>query len=813
MPNNMSHMGSCYHCNLAIPPDTEINGKVLGERRAFCSAGCAAVAKSISDSGLDDFYRFRGQSDPAEKSEAKPDSLAVYDHPEVQKSFVRNVGEYREASLILEGIRCSACLWLNEQHLRKLDGIIDVQIDANSHQARVKWDPARLKLSTILAAVADIGFIAHPFDPSRREQLLKEQKSRSIERLLFSGFLMMPVMSFQIAGYWIGGPDEAGNYPLFESLGRWFMLLVVTIVLAYSGQDFFKGAWRDLKHKQLGMDVPVVLGLSTAWVGSAVSTVLGHGDVYFDSIVMFVFFVLLARVWELRGRLNSANALDETLKIMPRTAMRIGPDGRAEQVSVLDLLPGDRLRLLPGENVPVDGRLLSEASTFDESLLTGEAVPVLRQRGDMLVGGACNVDQPIEIEVTKNSGASTMMEIHQMIARGLNERPKYAQIADRIAPWFVGVVLLIALATLGFWLLYDPARALPNLIAVLIVTCPCALALATPVALAISASSFARLNVLPMRMTALEPLSKATVLAFDKTGTLTLGQPVLAARWGPAGTLAIAACLEAKSEHPFARAIRADFAKSGQDIDATLAVRNYPGKGVEAEIDGIKWRLGTADFTLNDSQTLPALAGDWQAEQLSLGRSVVTLANNSGLKAMFAFEDALRVGVADSLSALQKMGFHKIAILSGDNTEAVQKLAGKLDISEAHGGLSPNEKLTWVQAQQANGERVVMVGDGINDAPVMTTADAAISFSGATELARQSADFVILGPDFKNLTKVFRLASATGRIIRQNLLWAAGYNLLAVPAAAFGYVPPWAAAIGMSVSSLLVVSNAMRLKA
>ncbi len=809
----MGQTGTCYHCNLTIPPDTEISGKVMGETRAFCSAGCAAVAKSISDSGLDDFYRFRGQSDPAEKTEVKPDSLAVYDHPEVQKSFVRNVGEHREASLILEGIRCSACLWLNEQHLRKLDGIIDVQIDANSHQARVKWDPARLKLSAILAAVADIGFIAHPFDPTRREQLLKEQKSRSIERLLFAGFLMMPVMSFQIAGYWIGGPDEAGNYQLFESLGRWFMLLVVTIVLAYSGQDFFKGAWRDLKHKQLGMDVPVVLGLSTAWVGSAVSTVLGHGDVYFDSIVMFVFFVLLARVWELRGRLESANALDETLKIMPRTAMRIGPDGVAEQVSVLDLLPGDKLRLLPGENVPVDGRLLSEASTFDESLLTGEAIPVLRQKGDMLVGGACNVDQPIEIEVTKNSGASTMMEIHQMIARGLNERPKYAQIADRIAPWFVGIVLVIALATLGFWLLYDPARALPNLIAVLIVTCPCALALATPVALAISASGFARLNVLPMRMTALEPLSKATVLAFDKTGTLTLGQPTLAAQWGPTNALPIAAQLEAKSEHPFARALRGELAKSGAVIDSTLAVRNYPGKGVEAKIDGTKWRLGTEGFALSEAHILPAAAESWRAAQLSHGRSVVTLADGNGLHAMFAFEDALRVGVADSLNELQKMGFHKITILSGDNAEAVQKLAEKLSISEAHGGLSPTEKLAWVQEQQANGERVVMVGDGINDAPVMTTADAAISFSGATELARQSADFVILGPDFKNLTKVFRLASATGRIIRQNLLWAAGYNLLAVPAAAFGYVPPWAAAIGMSVSSLLVVSNAMRLKA
>jgi len=811
----------CYHCNLTIPPQTDIHCDVLGQGRAFCSPGCAAVAKSIVDSGLDDFYRFRShpnQRDAATEGQTADAPLAVYDHPEVQKSFVRNVGDNREASLILEGIRCSACLWLNEQHLRKLDGIIDVQIDANSHQARVTWAPECLKLSTILAAVADIGFVAHPFDPTRREQLLREQKHRSIERLIFAGFLMMPVVSFQIAGYWIGGPDETGTYPLFESLGRWFMLAVVTIVLAYSGQDFFRGAWRDLKHKQLGMDVPIVLGLSTAWIGSAVSTIIGHGDVYFDSIVMFVFLVLLARTWELRGRMKSANALDETLKILPRTAQRVGPDGAVEQVSVLDLNIGDTLRLLPGENVPIDGRLLSDASTFDESLLTGEAVPVVRHRGDSVVGGACNVDQPIEIEVTRTADSSTLMEIHQMIARGLNDRPKYAQIADRIAPWFVGVVLLIALATLGFWYWYDASRALPNLIAVLIVTCPCALALATPVALSISAGRFARLKVLPMRMAALEPLSKATMIVFDKTGTLTKGRPVLAAQFqagqmAETNALAIAAQLEAKSEHPFAHALKSGAANQHLEVSSALLTRNFPGQGVEAEIDGERWRLGGEAFALTGRSDLSQEGVIWRDAQLAKGRSVVTMTSDEKAEALFAFEDELRDHVCESIEKLRQSGIENIAMLSGDNPESVRTLADKVGITRAIGDLKPNDKLAWVQEQQSNGMRVVMVGDGINDAPVMTAADAAVSFSGATELARQSSDFIILGPDFTNLTNVFTLSAATRRIIIQNLLWAAGYNLLAVPAAALGFVPPWAAAIGMSVSSLLVVSNAMRLRA
>ncbi|HGG06391.1 MAG TPA: heavy metal translocating P-type ATPase, partial [Aliiroseovarius sp.] len=522
------------------------------------------------------------------------------------------------------------------------------------------------------------------------------------------------------------------------------------------------------------------------------------------------------RVWELRGRLKSANALDATLKIMPRVARRVTADG-VEEVSVLDLSPGDILRLLPGENVPVDGRMVSAASTFDESLLTGEALPVLRRRGDPVVGGACNIDQPVEIEVTRLADNSTMMEIHQMIARGLNARPKYAQIADRIAPWFVAAVLVIAVGTLGFWLWYDAARALPSLIAVLIVTCPCALALATPVALSISASRFAGLNVLPMRMTALEPLSKAGTLAFDKTGTLTMGRPVLVARFltGPlddSDALAVAAVLEAGSEHPFALALKT--AAGARDLPGVQdsVSRNFPGQGVAAELDGVQWRLGGQGFALAGRAPLPGDAGTWRDAQLEKGRSVVFLADADQAVALFAFEDELRSHAAQSIVDLRAAGFGHITILSGDNQRAVDILAAKVGITDALGDMSPDAKLAWVQDQQANGAKVVMVGDGINDAPVLTAADAAVSFSGATELARQSSDFVILSTDFASLPALIRLARATGRIVTQNLLWAAGYNAMAVPAAALGYVPPWLAAIGMSVSSLLVVSNAMRLR-
>ena len=740
----------------------------------------------------------------------------MYDNPRVQAAFVREHGDHLRASLILEGIRCSACLWLNEQHLRKLDGIVDVEIDATSHQARVTWDPARLKLSQILAAITDIGFSAHPYDPARREQMLEQQKTRSLERLIFAGLLMMPVVSFQIASYWIGGPGADGTYPLFQTLGRWFMLAVVTIILAYSGQDFFRGAWRDLRHRQLGMDVPVVLGLGIAWAASAVSTFRGRGDTYFDSIAMFVFLVLLARIWELRGRLKSAAALDRALKILPRTARRLAPDGTEEEVLAVDLGPGDILRLLPGENAPTDGRLRSAAASFDESLLTGESLPVLRHAGDAVIGGACNVDQPVEIEVTRPADASTMMEIHDLIARGLTQRPRFAQIADRIAPWFVATVLAVAAATYLFWLLVDPTRATPALIAVLIVTCPCALALATPVALSIAAGRFARMNILPMRMSALEPMADADLMVFDKTGTLTMGQPELAATLAmppldDARALALAAAIDARSEHPFGRALLAQATRRALPVPAALVARNFPGQGMQAEVGTARWRLGTEAFALADRPPLPPDAVRWRDSQVAAGRSVIVLADDSDAVALFAFEDRLRNGTRDSLGALRQAGL-SLAILSGDSPAAVTRLARELGIDDAHGAMKPADKLNWLRARQGEGHRVLMVGDGINDAPVLTAADAAISFSGATDLARQASDFVILGSDFKALPGLVRLGRATTRIITQNLAWAAGYNLLAVPAAAAGYIPPWAAAIGMSISSLVVVSNALRLR-
>ncbi|MFN2381269.1 MAG: heavy metal translocating P-type ATPase [Guyparkeria sp.] len=807
---------SCYHCALPIPANTRFTAQVLGAERSFCCPGCQAVARGVVDAGLEDYYAHREA--PANRAPSDRDEilerLRVYDHPEIQKSFIQTGDTWREAALVLEEIRCAACLWLNEQQLRRLDGVLDVTLDYAGQQARVRYDPDVVRLSDILATIESIGYRAHPFDPSRRDALLAEQRRRNAERLLFAAILAMPIMAFSIAGYWMGGPDASGTLPLWERIGRFSALLVTTLLLAYSGWDFVSGAARDLKNRRLGMDVPIVLGLGVAWSGSAVATFSLSGEVYFDSIAMFIGFVLLARVIELQGRLRAADQIDRLVRVIPQTA-RAWRAGDWQEIAVVDLVPGDHIRLNPGEIVPTDGDLLGErVGRFDESILTGESRPVDRRPGEAVVAGSTNIDQPVDLIVRHARNDSMIAEIHGLMRRGMGDRPRYARIADWAASRFVVAVLVVAAGTAGYWLLAAPGQALENTVAVLIVTCPCALALATPVALALSAGRLAETHVLPQRMVGIEPLATATRIVFDKTGTLTVGRPGVADQIAlddtpPETARLIAAALESRSEHPIARAFATE---TIADLPTVTQLENHPGQGISAWLDGHCWRIGSPSFAapMTDFGTL--------AEQHHLDRSqtvgetLVLLSRDGQPAAAFRLADQLRDGVVETLASLQGGDTLRMSILSGDRQVAVDAIASRLEIEDAQGQLSPEDKLDRVREWQRQGEQVIMVGDGINDAPTLRQADVSISFAEATDLARQSADFVVTRSDFHAVAEARRLARDTRRIIRQNLTWAASYNFLAVPFAAMGYVPPWAAAIGMSASSLLVVGNALRLR-
>ena len=812
----MSKETHCFHCGLPVPSAAIPVLDVFGKPREFCCHGCQAVCKAIIDAGLEDYYRHRTVPAVSANRQVVPDFLSqveLFDRPEIQQDFVIHVGDTREAALLLDNIRCPACLWLNERHLRSLPGVLDVHIDDTTQRARVRWDPHTIRLSEILRAITAIGYIAHPYDAARNEQLNRLRRQRSTERLIFAGAIGMLVMNFSLATYLMGDTGPAGELPLWIIIGRWSSLLLALLLLTYPGQEFFAGAWNDLRHRRLGMDVPVVLGLSAAFVGSLHATVTGRGEVYFDSIAMFIFLLLLARRLELRGKLSAADRLDRLARVTPRTASRLDAAGELTTVPVDELAAGDRIRVLPGETLPVDGTVITGTSSFDESLLTGEARPVVHRPGDAMVAGVVNGEQPVTVKVTRTVQHSAVSEIRHLVERGLEVRPRYALLAERVAAWFVVVLLVIAAATALFWLQKDAANWLSSTIAVLIVTCPCALALATPVALAVSAGRFLDLGVLPLRMRALDALACVDQFVFDKTGTLTTGQPAVAAVVTIAGLdeatcLRHAAALSAGSAHPVARALRALVPRPRI---VTNQVENVPGAGILAMIEGREWRFGKPDFAADGAAYDEAARVVITAGRNS-GQLVSVLANDEGVQAVVLFDDPLRPGIHALLAGLKGSGVRHLTILSGDAPDSVLKLGRQLGIEAAHGGLSPAEKLAWVQAQQVQGRQLAMFGDGINDAPALAAAAVSISFVDATDLANASSDFLILGDDASVLAGARQLARRTRRNIRQNFAWAGAYNLIAVPFAAAGWIPPWGAALGMSCSSLFVVMNALRLQ-
>jgi Cu2+-exporting ATPase len=790
------------------------------------------VCDFIIDSGNGEFYRHReGISRTFNDAELPEllDKIKLYDDEEIQREFVRRGkdNDWREAWLVLDEIRCAACIWLNEKTLRKLDGVLEVQMDYTGQQARVRWQPEKIKLSEILSAITSIGYSAHPFDPSQRESLNKELKHRSVQRIIFALLLGMAVMQSSIGGYFFGEPDALGNYPLWYSVSRWMNVVSTFLILIYPGQLFFRNAWRDLKNRSLGMDVPVVIGLTVAWSASFYNTLSGEGEVYFESIAMFVIFLLVARYIELRSRISATALLDRSSKIIPQMARLIEGEN-IRQVPVIELKKGDKVQISPGEVIPVDGLLCSARSSFDESLLTGESLPVSYSRGQKVLGGSINVDQLIEIEVLSGKADSTLNEIHELTQRSVASRPRYIELAEKIAGKFVAVVITIAILTYVLWYWYDPTHALSHMISVLIVTCPCALALAAPVALSLGAAGLSRLHVLPVRMASIEKISHIDTVVFDKTGTLTAGVPVLekiqlTGKLTESACLCLAKCLEQGSQHPFAKAILT--ASVEHEIDSIKnrdALKHYPGQGVEASIDdgqgNRRWRLGSESFVRYEDSVIENDVEREIEESRKQGKSVLYLSNDNGVQAVFHIVDPLRKGIEQFLVQLKQLGITNTVILSGDHQYSVDAVASQLGITEAYGSLLPEQKLAWLKNHQAKmvGQQhkraVLMFGDGVNDAPTMAVADVSLAFVEATDLAKNNCDFMLLGKDFGLLGTAFRLMNRTRSIILQNLAWAIIYNGLAVPAAVAGLVTPWMAAAGMSLSSLLVVLNSLRLK-
>ncbi len=810
---SLSDTEHCYHCGLPVPTGADFHVDIDGQPRTMCCAGCRAVAEAIVANKLTDYYRHRDAL-PESPREAMPQALqelGLFDHPDVQKNFVRPVGAHeREAALILEGITCAACVWLNEAHIARQPGVTAVDINYATRRARVRWNDGVTKLSAILEAIQAIGYRAHPYDVTKSEQLAQKERRTAQWRLFVAGFGMMQVMMYAIPVYLADG-DMTHD---IEQLMRWASLILTLPVIVYSSAPFFANAWRDLKFKRVGMDVPVALGVGSAFAASVWATLTAAGEVYFDSVTMFVFFLLSGRYLEMMARQKAARGVEALARALPAFAERLAdwPNRVGERVAVADLRAGDVVLVRPGEVIPGDGEVIEGDSSSDESLLTGESRPVPRCAGDRVTGGSVNVASPLVVRLDRVGEATRLASIRRLMEQAAGEKPALVLLADRIAMRFVWVLLALALTTGLYWLDADPERALWVFVAVLVVSCPCALSLATPAALTVATGALAREGLLVTHGHSIETLARAGRWIFDKTGTLTLGRPtVIEMRLqDPAREREIHAlvrALEQSSEHPVARALLEKVGAGG--TVALSGLRALTAKGIEARREnGDQVRIGIPEFVAElHGQGVPGVFSAW----LSASDSVVALGDATGWLAWFRIADTLRPGAREALGRLRAQGV-KLTILSGDAPQTVAAVAAELGIDDHHGGMTPEDKHAYLTARQAEGETVAMVGDGVNDAPVLAQAHVSIAMGGGTDLARSQADVVLLSNDPVHLASGVGMARRALGIIHQNLVWAFTYNVVAIPLAMTGLVTPWMAGIGMSASSLLVVMNALRLQ-
>jgi Cu2+-exporting ATPase len=807
---------TCFHCGLRVPRGTDFFVEVDGRARPMCCPGCSAVAQTIVAQGLVDYYRRReGPGANPENLAAGPlPELLIFDEPEVQRDFVRGAdGDARSVTLAIEGITCAACAWLIERHLRRQPGVLTADVNLAAHRAQLRWNPNAAALSALLHSVAEIGYVARPYRPDHQAALMREEQRRALRRLGVAGLGTMQVMMFAVALY--AGALQ-GMEPHYRAFLRWVSLAVATAVVLYSARPFFQGALRDLRARQPGMDVPVALAIGAAYLASAWATFTRSGEVYFDSVCMFTFFLGIGRYFEMRIRHRSDERVRTLLGRLPETARRLGPTGE-EVVPARVLVAGDRIVVRPGETIPADGDVIEGESSVSEAVLTGEALPAGKSPGDSVVGGSQNVDGPLLVAVTRTGADGTLAAILALVDRAQAEKPPVARAADRVARGFVGGVIAAA-AVAGFvWWRIAPADAFWVVLSVLVVTCPCALSLATPAAFAAATNGLAGCGFLIARGHVLEGLAKLSHVVFDKTGTLTRGELRLASVLPERGLTAADAvargrALEARSEHPIARA----FAQASEAGDAparhcelgTRDLENAPNRGVAGRIAGRAHRLGRPDWVAELWRE--ATAGGAPAPPND-EESWLLLGDGDGPLAWFSLHDEMRADAAPTVARLRERGI-EVVLLSGDPAAgSVSRLADALSIREARAGATPADKVAYVDDLQRAGALVAAVGDGVNDAPVLGRAQVSVAMGGGTDLARVSADAVLLGDGLGALAEAVDQARKTRRIVSQNLGWALLYNLTALPLAACGYVAPWMAAIGMSASSLLVVVNALRL--
>lgn len=797
----MSQPTPCYHCGEPVPAGSSWYSTILGEQRAMCCPGCQAVADAIVAGGLESYYSHRTENsaNPEALPQALQDELEMLDRSDVQQRYVRSEGDRQQIELLIEGVSCAACGWLIEKRLVQMPGVLEATLNLGNNRLNLSWSAADTRLSALLGEIKRIGYAAHPYEPDKASEQIARENRQYLRRLGLAGLMFMQVMMATMA-LWDGFNQDMT--PEMAVTLRWAALLMTTPVVLYSCAPFFRGAWRDLKNRRLSMDVSVSMAIGSAYGAGIWATLTNSGEIYFDSVTMFAFFLLAGRYLERRARQRTVESTAKLVNLLPPSTIRMDEQGQPQRIMLEEVRSGDLLEIKPGESIPADGVITRGVSSIDESALSGEYLPLAKQVGDQVTAGTMNVEGPLQIQVSAVGTETRLSAIVRLLERAQADKPRLAQLADQVAQYFLITVLLaIVLVGGAWWWLVNGETAFWIIIAMLVATCPCALSLATPTALTTATGSLQKLGLLITRGHVLEGLNRIDTVILDKTGTLTEGRMTLERILpfpGHDGELALqqARMIESRSEHPIARA----FGRSATQADS---VTSHPGLGLEGLCGEQLLRIGKPGYVAElgnwNAPAVPDEAGQW-----------LLLGDIRGPIAWFVLNDRLRTDASQLIRQLKGRGL-RVVLLSGDHTPVVERMAHSLGIEEAIGNATPADKLAFVQQLQEQGAQVLMLGDGVNDVPVLASANISVAMGEASDLAKTSADAVLLSSHLQVLSDTFTVARRTRRIMIQNLFWAGAYNAGILPLAALGLVSPALAAAGMSVSSLLVVLNALRL--
>ena len=824
----------CDHCHLEFDEKVLLKSKIGNAEKYFCCKGCEGVYKLLNSEGLEDFYNKLGNNtlEPA-KEILKNESLDSFDSVPFFERYVSVKEDLCEISLILERIHCIACVWLNEKILAKTNGIVQVNINYTNNKATILYNPKQIKISEIIQTIRNIGYDAHAYDPRLQEAYANKEKRDYYIKMVVGIFCVMNIMWIavaQYAGYFSGISQEMRNILNFAGFA------LSTPVLFFSGIVFWRGAWAALKFKTPNMDLLVISGATLAYLYSIYASFKG-GETYFESVAMIVTFVLIGKFLEVRGKKSAVDSLDKLNAQMPLSVRVLQTPQNTEspkieeaknagdsnltqdfqEIAIESVRIGDIVQVRPGERVALDGVLLSAEALCDESAMSGESLPQIKSAGDSIYSGSLALNCPFNYQVSKVFKDSLMMKIVALVENSLNARPKIQEAANRISRYFSLVILSLAFGTFLVWesLLNAPfERSLMVMISVIIIACPCALALATPIASLIGLGEALKHRILFKEARFLETIAKADTLVLDKTGTLTKGQlKVLNVRFFTTNALdsaevGILRSILAQNAHPISKAVL-EFLTDSRQMGAQNAIpldsiTQINARGIKATTQGDTYLGGNLALLQEHSVEIPTYLETTQG-------SVFYFAKNSKILAKFTLQDTLKEDAKETIAALQQKGITCI-LLSGDNAGTCQSVAQAVGITEYYAAQSPLDKADFIDKLHAQGKVVVMAGDGINDSIALGKSDIAIAMGGGIDLAISVSDVVVLDDSMQGVLESFRLGRRTYRFIVQNLWISLLYNALTIPLAMAGFVIPLIAALSMSLSSLLVVGNSLRIK-